>query len=79
MARKKSIKEEVGKKLSLIKKAYNLAKTWIEGNGIEGFLGLILGLILWSFGYKIYAGFAFGVFATRNWDLFKNWVKGILK
>ena len=79
MARKKAIKEEVGKKLSLIKKAYNLAKTWIEGNGIEGFLGLILGLILWPLGYKIYAGFAFGVFATRNWDLFKNWVKGILK
>ena len=79
MARKKVIKEEVGKKLSLIKKVYNLAKTWIEGNGIEGFLGLIVGLILWSFGYKIYAGFAFGVFATRNWDLFKNWVKGILK
>ena len=79
MTRKKAIKEEVGKKLSLIKKAYNLAKTWIEGNGIEGFLGLIAGLVLWSFGYKIYAGFAFGVFATRNWDLLKNWVKGILK
>jgi|TARA_R110000765_G_scaffold23651_1_gene59667 hypothetical protein len=79
MARKKAIKEEVGKKLSLIKKAYKLVKTWIEGNGIEGFLGLILGLVFWSFGYKIYAGFAFGIFATRNWDLFKNWVKGILK
>ena len=79
MARKKAIKEEVGKKLSLIKKVYNLVKTWIEGNGIEGFLGLILGLVFWSFGYKIYAGFAFGVFATRNWDLFKNWIKGILK
>ena len=45
MARKKAIKEEVGKKLSLIKKAYKLVKTWIEGNGIEGFLGLIVGLL----------------------------------
>ena len=33
------------------------------------------GLILWTFGFKIYAGFAFGVFATRNWDI----VKGLFK
>ena len=46
---------------------------------IEGVLGFILGLVLWTFGYKIYAGFAFGVFATRNWDLLKSWVKGLLK
>ena len=41
-------------------------------------LGLIAGLVLWALGYKIYAGFAFGVFATRNWDLAKSWVKGLL-
>ena len=75
----KKVKEEIAEKLTLAKKFYNLAKAWIEGNGIEGFLGLIIGLILWSFGYKVYAGFAFGVFATRNWDLFKNWVKGLIK
>jgi len=74
MARKKVIE-----KLSIAKKSFNVAKAWIEGNGIEGVLGLIVGLILWSFGYKVYAGFAFGVFATRNWDLFKNWVKGLIK
>tara|TARA_R110000772_G_scaffold18062_4_gene50423 strand:+ start:218 stop:448 length:231 start_codon:yes stop_codon:yes gene_type:complete len=67
------------KKLSSIKKFYNVVKSWIVGNGIEGFLGLILGLLLWSFGFKVYAGFAFGVFATRNWDLLKGWIKTIIK
>ena len=66
-------------KLSSIKKFYNVVKSWIVGNGIEGFLGLILGLLLWSFGFKVYAGFAFGVFATRNWDLLKGWIKTIIK
>ena len=61
-------------KLSWFKRTFNAVKGWILGNGIEGILGLILGLVFWSFGYKIYAGFAFGIFATRNWDLFKNWV-----
>tara|TARA_B100000767_G_C19681375_1_gene499719 strand:- start:822 stop:1046 length:225 start_codon:yes stop_codon:yes gene_type:complete len=74
MARKKVIE-----KLSIAKKSFNAVKAWVEGNGIEGVLGLIVGLILWSFGYKVYAGFAFGVFATRNWDLFKNWIKGLVK
>tara|TARA_R110000744_G_scaffold147519_3_gene260450 strand:- start:19 stop:249 length:231 start_codon:yes stop_codon:yes gene_type:complete len=67
------------KKLSSIKKFYNVVKSWVVGNGIEGFLGLILGLLLWSFGFKVYAGFAFGVFATRNWDLLKGWIKTIIK
>ena len=67
------------KKLSSIKKFYNVVKSWVVGNGIEGFLGLILGLLLWSFGFKVYAGFAFGMFATRNWDLLKGWIKTIIK
>jgi hypothetical protein len=78
MARKKAVKKEVVKKLSATKKTINVVKTWLEANGIEGILGLIAGLLLWAFGYKIYAGFAFGVFATRNWDLVKSWVKGLL-
>ena len=67
------------KVLDFIKKIFTIVKDWIVANGVEGVLGLIAGLILWAFGYKIYAGFAFGVFATRNWDLFKNWVKGLVK
>jgi predicted small integral membrane protein len=74
MARKKAVKKEVVEKISAIKKTINAVKAWLEGNGIEGILGLIVGLLLWSFGFKIYAGFAFGVFATRNWDLAKAWV-----
>ena len=64
--------------LNFIKKIFTIVKDWIVANGIEGVLGLIAGLLLWAFGYKIYAGFAFGVFATRNWDLLKSWVKGLL-
>jgi hypothetical protein len=66
------------KLLHFIKRIFTIVKDWIVANGIEGVLGLIAGLILWAFGYKIYAGFAFGVFATRNWDLAKSWVKGLL-
>lgn len=58
--------------LDFIKKIYNIIKTWIMLNGIEGVVGLLTGLVLWAFGFKIYAGFAFGVFATVNWNLFKT-------
>ena len=53
---------------------FNVVKDWIAANGIEGIIGLLVGLLLWSLGQKIFAGFAFGVFFTRNWDLFKGWV-----
>ena len=66
------------KVLDFIKKIFIIVKDWIVANGVEGVLGLIAGLILWTFGYKIYAGFAFGVFATRNWDLAKAWVLRVL-
>jgi hypothetical protein len=79
MARKKSVKPAPIKKVGFFKRIFNLVKNWVVGNGIEGFLGLIVGLILLPLGYKLYAGIAFGVFATRNWDLFKNWVKGLVK
>ena len=58
--------------LDFIKKVYDTVKTWIVLNGIEGVVGFVAGLILWLFGFKIYAGFAFGVFATVNWNLFKT-------
>ncbi len=57
--------------LDFIKKIYNIIKTWVMLNGIEGVVGLLAGLVLWALGFKIYAGFAFGVFATVNWNLFK--------
>jgi hypothetical protein len=67
------------KVLEFIKKIFTIVKDWVVANGIEGVLGLIAGLLLWTFGYKIYAGFAFGVFATRNWDLAKGWLLKLLK
>jgi hypothetical protein len=67
------------KVLDFIKKIFTIVKDWIVANGVEGVLGLIAGLILWAFGYKIYAGFAFGVFATRNWDIVKAWVLKLIK
>jgi len=51
MARKKKVvKEEIIEKISLLKKTINAVKAWLEGNGVEGVLGLIVGLILWTFG-----------------------------
>ncbi len=67
------------KVLNFIKKIYAIVKDWIVANGVEGVLGLIVGLVLWTMGYKVYAGFAFGVFATRNWDIAKAWVSKLLK
>jgi phosphatidylglycerophosphatase A len=62
------------KAIEFIKKTYEVCATWVEKNGIEGVLGLGAGIVLWIFGYKIWAGFSFGVFATRNWDILKSWV-----
>ena len=66
------------KVLDFIKNIYTIVKDWLVANGVEGILGLIAGLVLWTLGYKVYAGFAFGVFATRNWDILKTWVQGLL-
>ena len=66
------------KVLDFIKNIYTIVKDWFVANGVEGILGLIAGLVLWTLGYKVYAGFAFGVFATRNWDILKTWVQGLL-
>jgi len=67
------------KVLNFITNIFTIVKDWIVANGVEGVLGLIAGLVLWTLGYKIYAGFAFGVFATRNWDIAKAWVSKLLK
>lgn len=65
--------------IAFIKRIFTIVKDWIVANGVEGVLGLLAGLVLWIFGYKIYAGFAFGVFATRNWDLLKSWITSKIK
>ena len=67
------------KVLNFVKTIFTVVKDWIVANGVEGVAGLIAGLVLWTLGYKVYAGFAFGVFATRNWDIAKAWVSKLLK
>jgi hypothetical protein len=57
-----------------IKKLVSLVKNWFVSNGFEGILGLIIGIFLWVFGYKIGAGVAFGVFATKNWEIIKGFI-----
>jgi hypothetical protein len=48
---------------------------WIDTKGFSALAALGVGVGLWIFGYKIYAGIAFGVFLTRNWDI----LRGIFK
>lgn len=60
--------------MNKIKKLYHVVKSWIISNGVEGLLGLLLGIILWIAGYKIWAGVSFGVFAHKNWDIVKYWL-----
>jgi hypothetical protein len=62
-----------------IKNLFSTIKTWLVSNGVEGVLGLIAGLFLWIFGYKILAGFSFGVFATKNWDILKKFISSKIK
>jgi len=69
----------MNKILDFFKQTYNVVKNWVVANGVEGILGLIAGLVLRVLGYKVWAGFAFGVFATRNFDILKAWVNGLLK
>ena len=45
--------------MSKVKKVLNSVKDWIVGNGIEGAAGLGVGVGLWIFGLKIWAGVAF--------------------
>lgn len=61
--------------MSKIKKVANAIKDWIIGNGIEGAAGLLVGAGLWIFGYKIWAGVAFGIFVHKNWHLLKSALK----
>jgi len=61
-----------------VKKVLNAVKSWIVGNGIEGAAGLGVGVGLWIFGLKIWAGVCFGIFIHKNWDLAKSAIKSKL-
>ncbi len=61
--------------MNKLKSVLKLIKNWIVGNGIEGAAGLGVGVGLWIFGLKIWAGVCFGIFAHKNWDLLKSALK----
>ena len=48
---------------------------FIKTKGFTALTSLVIGGALWIYGFKIYAGIAFGVFFTRNWDI----ITGLLK
>jgi hypothetical protein len=45
---------------------------FIKSNGFTALTSLVIGGALWIYGFKIYAGIAFGVFLTKNWDILKG-------
>jgi len=53
--------------------------SWIKGLEVEGVLGLVLGIWLLFQGWKLWAGIAIGVYATKQWDLIKTWIKEKMK
>ena len=58
-----------------LKEIWSKVVGWIDTKGFSAFLALGVGVGLWVFGYKIYAGIAFGVFLTRNWDILRGLIK----
>tara|TARA_R110000803_G_scaffold193526_1_gene256479 strand:+ start:1071 stop:1259 length:189 start_codon:yes stop_codon:yes gene_type:complete len=58
-----------------VKQLFKKVTGWVDSKGFSALLSLGIGLGLWVFGYKIYAGIAFGVFLTRNWDLLRGLIK----
>ena len=58
-----------------LKELFTKVKGWVDSKGFSTLLSLGVGVGLWVFGHKIYAGIAFGVFLTRNWDILRGWLK----
>lgn len=58
-----------------LKTIFNTVVSWVDTKGFSALASLLVGVVLWILGYKIYAGIAFGVFLTRNWDI----LRGLLK
>ena len=57
-----------------VKEIFGKVVSWIDTKGFSALASIVIGAGLWIFGYKIYAGIAFGVFLTRNWDLLRGLV-----
>jgi len=57
----------------------SLIKEWIAKTGLEGFLGLGIAAVLLVLGFKFAAGISAGFFVSKNWDIIKNYVVGLIK
>jgi hypothetical protein len=57
-----------------LKEIFGKVVSWVDTKGFSALASLAIGAGLWIFGYQIYAGIAFGVFLTRNWDLLRSLV-----
>ena len=55
-----------------VKEIFVKIASWVDTKGFSALASIGIGAGLWIFGYKIYAGIAFGVFLTRNWDLLRG-------
>ena len=57
-----------------VKEIFEKVVSWIDTKGFSALASLGIGAGLWVFGYEVYAGVAFGIFLTRNWDLLRGLV-----
>lgn len=71
-------KENMEQSTNYLNETFNTIKTWFFKNGLTGIGGLIIGIILFIFGFKFYSGIAFGVFGTRNWDIIVDYIKSLI-
>ena len=58
-----------------LKEIWGKIVSWVDTKGFSALASLGIGVGLWIFGYKIYAGIAFGVFLTRNWEILRGFFK----
>jgi len=56
--------------------AFTKVKGWLKSNGIVGLTGLVLGLVMLVIKWNVSAGFFFGVFASKNFDMIKSLFAG---
>ena len=57
-----------------VKEIFEKVVSWVDTKGFSALASLGIGAGLWVFGYEVYAGIAFGIFLTRNWDLLRGLV-----
>jgi len=55
-----------------LKQIFSQVVSWVDTKGFTALASLGIGVGLWIVGYKVYAGIAFGVFLTRNWDILRG-------